>query len=326
MAKVSNELEKNLGSSLKLSEPMAAYTNFKIGGPAKYLLEAKTSDELAKAVQVAHELNLPLQILGNGCNVLVSDQGFSGLVVIAKNMQWKITGTTVWAEAGVNLGFLVTKTVEAGLWGMEPMVAVPSTVGGAVYGNAGLPQITKGCIGDWVCEVTALARDKIIKLNRQQCQFSYRNSIFKQTKDVILDVTLELVAGDKETSRALIKKYVAQRKGQPYHYPSSGCIFTNVEVTSRKQTKEIKQKLDDRPKLDEFLAKGQLPASWLIDQAELKGKKMGKVQVSDDHANYIVNMGGGTAEEVVMLISYIKQQVRDKFGIELREEVQYIGF
>lgn len=323
MADVFTELQRNLGDKVKAGEPLAPHTNFKIGGPAKYFFTATTSDELVCALQVADELKLPLVLLGGGSNVLVADAGFPGLVVVAKNNQWSITGTKVTAEAGVSLGFLVQKTVAAGLAGFEPLVAVPGTVGGAVYGNAGLPQTARGFIGDWVEEVVVCRGDKVVHVPRAECNFSYRESAFKHNRDVILSATFELEPGDRDKSQELIKKYVAARQGQPYHMPSSGCVFTNVPITD---ADEVRTKFKDEPKLEEFIQRGQLPASWLIDKAGLKGKTIGHIQVSHDHANYLVNLGGGTAEEVVMLISFIKQQVRDTFGVQLQEEVRYIGF
>lgn len=318
-----SQLKVNLGDSLKSNEPLSAHTNFKIGGPAKFFFTAHTTDEVVRAVQVADELKLPFVILGGGCNVLVSDAGVPALVIEVRNNQLTINGTGVTVEAGVSLGYLVQQAVAAGLTGLEPLVAVPGTVGGAVYGNAGLPQVPRGFIGDWVTEVVVCRQDKVVHVPKDDCGFAYRQSAFKQTKDVILSVVLELEPGEAGRSQALLQKYVAARKGQPYRMPSSGCIFTNVPITN---VDEVKEKFKDEPKLAQFLERGQLPASWLIDQAGLKGKTIGQVQVSVDHANYIVNLGGGTAEQVVMLISLIKQQVRDKFGIQLQEEVQYVGF
>lgn len=326
MADVIQELQQNLNNKIKLNEPLSAHTNFKIGGPAKFYFEAETSEELTRAVQVANELTLSFILLGGGANVLVSDNGFSGLVIVAKNNQWSIEGETVRAEAGVNLAFLVQQTIEAGLTGLEPLVAIPGSVGGAVYGNAGLPQVEGGCIGDWVEEVQALSVDKIINLSREQCQFFYRQSIFKQTKDVILEAKLKLNRGDKVESQKLIKKYIEARKNQPYDKPSSGCVFANVEVKDDTQKDELRRKITGEEKLEGFLIKGQIPAGWLIELSDCKGKKIGGAQISEKHANYIINVGDATAENVIMLISYVKQQVRDKFGVELHEEVQYLGF
>ncbi|HAO81631.1 MAG: UDP-N-acetylenolpyruvoylglucosamine reductase [Candidatus Veblenbacteria bacterium RIFOXYC2_FULL_42_11] len=323
MAVTLAQLKENLGETVQTRVKLAPYTNFKIGGPAKFLFEAKTSEQLIKAVQVANEFKLPLLILGGASNVLVADKGYNGLVVLVRNNQWKIEGERVTAEAGVNLGFLVQQTVNKGLSGFEPLVAVPGTIGGAIFGNAGVPQVPKGFIGDWVESVTVCRDDKLILLNREECGFGYRQSAFKQTNDIILSAVFNLKIGSKEQSQELIKKYIAARKGQPYNKPSSGCIFMNVSITDEV---DVRKKFAGEEKLDEFIKRGQLPSSWLIDKAGLKGKTIGGIQVSEDHANYLINIGGGTAEQVVQMISYIKQQVRDKFGFQLQEEVRYLGF
>jgi len=323
MPEILPQLQANLGKGVKANELLSLHTNFKIGGPAKYFFTARTTDELIKAVQVADELKIPFMILGGGTNVLVSDSGFQGLVIEAKNHNLEINGTQVTAEAGVSLGFLVQRSVAASLTGLEPLVAVPGTVGGAVYGNAGVPQVARGFMGDWVKEVTVCRQDKVVKLTKEECNFSYRDSVFKHNNDIILSAVLELAKGDKAESQELVKKYVQMRKSQPYHMPSSGCIFTNVPITN---VDEVRKKFKGEEKLEGFISKGQLPSSWLIDQAGLKGKTIGGVQVSADHANYLVNIGGAKAEDVLMMISFVKQQVRDKFGFQLQEEVRYIGF
>ncbi|MBI5733969.1 MAG: UDP-N-acetylmuramate dehydrogenase [Candidatus Kerfeldbacteria bacterium] len=320
---ISLELRNNLGEKLLVNEPLKDHTNFKIGGPAKYFFTAATADELVKAYQVARELKIPVIILGGGTNVLVSDQGFAGLVIKVKNQDYKIDGLKVVSDAGVNLGFLVQKTVAVGLSGFEPLVGVPGSVGGAVYGNAGLPGAVQGFIGDWVKAVTVFRENKVVRVPAAECQFAYRDSLFKYNSDIILSAEFELMAGDKAASQELVKKYISARQNQPYHLPSSGCVFTNVPIVD---ASEIKQKFPQEEKLEQFIARGQLPASWLIDQAGLKGKTMGGIQISGQHANYLVNVGGARAEDVVMMISYIKQQVRDKFGIQLQEEVRYLGF
>lgn len=323
MVDLFSSLRENLGEGLRAAEPLSRYTNFKIGGRAKYFFTAHSSESLIRALQVAEELKLPHIVLGGGSNVIVSDSGFNGLVIVVKSHKISRDGSLVTAEAGVSLGFLVQTTVAFGLSGLEPLVAVPGTIGGAIYGNAGVPQVARGVIGDWVKEVVACRGDTLIHMSQAECKFAYRDSVFKHNHDVIVSVSLELELGETDRSRQLIKRYIDARKGQPYHMPSSGCIFTNVSITDPQATKV---KFASEEKLPEFLTRGQLPASWLIDRAGLKGKTIGKIQVSTDHANYLVNLGGGRAEEVVQMISYIKQQVRDRFGIELQEEVRYLGF
>lgn len=316
------QLRDNLGSTVQSKVLLAPYTNFKIGGPARFLFEARSNQELVKAVQVANEFKLPLLILGGASNVLVADKGFSGLVVLVRNNKWEIKENRVTSEAGVNLGFLVQQTVSNNLSGFEPLVAVPGTIGGAIYGNAGIPQVAKGFIGDWVESVTVCRDDKLLLLTNSECGFGYRESSFKHNNDVILSATFLLDKGDINLSQQLIKKYIAARKGQPYSKPSSGCIFMNYTI---EDIEEVRKRFAGEEKLEEFISKGQLPSSWLIDHAGLKGKTIGGIQVSTDHANYLINTGTGSAEQVIQMISYIKQQIRDKYGIQLREEVRCIG-
>lgn len=323
MVNVGNALELNLGDNLKVNEPLKNHTSYKIGGPAKYFYVAEKTEDLTKALQVAIEVGVPYLVLGGGTNVLISDLGFAGLVVKIKNHDWKINGTEVFSEAGVNLAFLVQKTVAKDLSGFEPLVGVPGSVGGAIYGNAGLPSLEKSCIGDWVKTVTVFREDKIIVLDKSACQFNYRDSIFKHNSDIILSAVFELTKGEHEPIMNRVNKFMGSRKTQPYSSPSCGCIFTNYKITDPEL---IRQTFAGDEKIEEFIKKGQIPAGWLIEKADLKGKVLGGVQVSEKHANFLVNTGAGKAEDVIMMISYIKQQIRDKFGIQLHEEVRYLGF
>lgn len=323
MVDIGNALEINLGDDLKVNEPLKNHTSYKIGGPAKYFYVAKSTADLTKALQVAIEIGSPYLVLGGGTNVLVSDQGFPGLVIKIKNHDWKIKGHEVIADAGVNLAFLVQKTVAKNLTGFEPLVGVPGSVGGAIYGNAGLPSLEKSCIGDWVKSVAVFREDKIITLSREECSFSYRNSIFKSNSDIILSAVFELKEDDHETVLGKVNKFMSARKTQPYSSPSCGCVFTNYKIT---EPESIRKTFAGEEKIEEFIKKGQIPAGWLIERADLKGKVLGGIQVSDKHANFLVNTGEGKAEDVIMMISYIKQQIRDKFGIQLQEEVRYLGF
>lgn len=323
MAVTVKDLRQNISPEVRFREPLAPFTNFKIGGPAKFFFEAHTTADCVRAVQVAREFRLPFLMLGGGSNILVSDKGWPGLVIVTRANQLVMEGVKIIADAGVKLAYLVQQSVAAGLTGLEPLVAVPGTVGGAVVGNAGVPQADKGYIGDWIKSVTVLQGDSIKIIPHDDCGFSYRESVFKNDGNVVLSVELALSKGDIAKSQELVKKYIDARKNQPYDVPSSGCVFKNVAITN---AEELRKKLGSEEKLDGFIARGQLPASWLIDRAGLKGKTIGKIQVSEKHANYLVNLGGGKAEEVVMLISFIKQQLRDKYGIQLQEEVRYIGF
>lgn len=293
--KYSKIIEKLGQNRVKLNEPLARYTTFKIGGPADLFYEAKTEKEIIEAVRLAKKFKVPYFILGGGSNLLVADEGFRGLVIKIANSKYKITKRKIIAEAGVLLGTLVKESARVGLTGLEFAAGIPGTVGGAIRGNAGAWQ---QAIGDKILRVKVLTPEGRVKwIKREDCQFAYRQSRFKKNKEIILAVELKLEKGKKKEIRQKIKEILAKRKQQPKE-PSAGCIFVNPKPLS---------------------------AGQLIDMAGLKGKIVGKAQISPKHANFIVNLGGARAKEVLKLISLIKQKVKEKFGEELKEEIVLLG-
>jgi len=295
---------------------LKTFTTFKIGGKTKYFLVAKKKENIIKAVRMAKQINLPFFILGGGSNLLISDEGFKGLVVKIQNVHClhtvkysakggsasggKIQDTEIYTEAGVPLSLLINKTIRNNLSGLEWAVGIPGTVGGAVHGNAGFP---KESFGDIIKEVEVFdSKDlKIKKLNNKDCKFGYRESIFKKRKNlIIISAILELKSGNKGEIKNKIQKYLEHRKAsQPLNFPSIGSIFKNP------------------PKFF---------AGELIEKCNLKGKKIGNVKISEKHANFIVNLGNGKANDVKKLINLIKNRVKNKFGVVLEEEIQYLGF
>jgi len=285
---------------IKLEENvlLSQYTTFRIGGPARYFFIAKNTKDLIKAVKFARGKKLPFFILGGGSNLLVSDQGFNGLVIKAENQGLKLDKNIIIAEAGVSLAKLVKLSIDSGLTGLEWAIGIPGVIAGAVRGNTGA---FGQSISESVEKVEVL-NDELEKvvLNRSDCCFDYRESVFKKSGDIILSVELKLERGDKEKSQETIKEHLIQRLDKnPTGYPSAGCIFKNPKP----------------------LATGQL-----IDQCGLKGKKIGQAMISSKHANFIVNLGGAKAEDVIELIKIIKRLVKEKFNVDLQEEVQYLGF
>jgi len=277
---------------------LSRYTTFKIGGPAKYFFVAKNTDDLIEAVKFARDKKLSFFILGGGSNLLVSDQGFDGLVVKTENQGLELDKNTVKAEAGASLAKLVKLSIDSSLTGLEWAIGIPGTIAGAVRGNAGA---FGKSISESIEKVEILngELEKVI-LTRSDCCFDYRESIFKKSRDIILSVELKLEKGDKEKSKRTIKEHLRQRLNKnPTGYPSAGCIFKNPKP----------------------LATGQM-----IDQCGLKGKKIGQAMISSKHTNFIVNLGDAKAEDVIGLIKMIKESVKRKFKIDLEEEVQYLGF
>jgi len=312
---------KNLLPGVKENVSLKDYTTFKIGGKAKYFFVAKTKNELINAIKASKQLNLPFFILGNGSNVLFSDKEFKGLVIKIKNEKLKIKNCVIDTEAGTLLSILVKKAQQHSLSGLEWAVGIPGTIGGAVYGNA---SAFGKAIGDLVkqVEVLDLKTFKIKKLSKKECQFKYKDSIFKHKKNLLIfSVILRLKKGNKEKIKENMKRFLTIRKEtQPLNYPSAGCIFKNLGIQNSKL--KIKKELFEKfPELRDFIQKGEIPAGYLIDKAGLKGKRIGDAMVSEKHANFIVNLGNAKTKDVQKLIAHIKKKVKKIFGIELKEEI-----
>lgn len=304
---------------------------------------------MMKAVVAAHEFGVPFFVLGGGSNVLVSDAGFDGLVIKAANRNYVIpakegirtgssikSGMTVAAEAGVLSAFLARKTAEAGLTGFEWAISLPGTIGGAVRGNA-------GCFGgemkDVISRVHVLItkpprndsrelgeRLEVKEFTNKECQFGYRDSIFKHREParIILSAELALTQDDPKACLERIEATLRLRKEkQPLDASSAGCLFKNFEFRNRSEIAKLESKVKVP---EEFIAARRIPAGWVIDQLGLKGKRIGDIQVSEKHGNFMTNLGKATADEVVQLAALIKTRARNDLGIQLHEEVQYIGF
>jgi len=301
------------------------FTTFKIGGPARYFFVAKNKEDLKRAILWAKKKKLPFFILGGGSNVLFSDNGFNGLVIKIQNSNLKIqnenTKFKIICGAGLPLMKLVFKSSEIGVTGLENLAGIPGTLGGAICGNAGA--FGKE-IGDLVEEVKVLevkgSRLKVKRLKNKECEFGYRDSIFKKRENwIILEATLKLKRGKKKEIEEKIKEILRLRKEkQPLEFPSAGSVFKNVPI--KKVPKEIREKFKEKIK------NGFLPAGVLIEAAGLKGFQIGGAKISEKHANFIVNVGGAKASDVKELIEKIKKEVKKKFKIQLEEEIKLVGF
>ncbi len=304
------------------------YTTFRIGGPAKYFFIAENEKEIKKAVETAKELNLKYFILGGGSNILISHKGFDGLVIKTQNSRLRFQKNfggqaklkTIYVDAGVKLGELVKFSVDNNLTGMEWAAGIPGTLGGAIRGNAGAFGYS---MADIIQEVTTLNKDlRFTIYDLRNIKYGYRDSIFRSNKDIILSAILKLEKGDSKISEKKIQEYLQKRKSiQPLKYPSVGSIFKNI-LFSEVSPEAFKKCL----KLEQFRQSGKIPAGWLIENTGLSGKKIGGAQVSEKHSNFIINIGNARAEDVAILISLIKQKIRNKFDLQLMEEIEYIGF
>ncbi len=297
MAQKYSKIIEALGRNrVRQAEPLSGHTTFRIGGPADLFFEAKTTNDLVAAVKLCHEKKVKYFIFGGGSNLLVNDKGLRGIVIKIRNTKYVIRDTKIIAGAGMSLGDLVKKTAQLGLSGLEFAAGIPGFLGGAVRGNAGAWQKS---IGDRIVRVRVLTdKGNIEWISGKDCQFAYRQSRFKKTKEVILEAELVLEKKDKKIIKKEIEDNLAKRADQPKE-PSAGCVFINPTSCS---------------------------AGRLIEQCGLKGKRIGDAQISVKHANFIVNLEKAKAEDVVKLINLAKVEVAKKFGIYLKEEIYLLGF
>ena len=312
---------KNNMIEIKENIPLSPLTSFRIGGEARFFVDVKNADELQEALKFAKEKSLDYYILGGGSNVLVSDKGFAGIVVRPKMCEISVEGNVLKVEAGVALIKAINTASEAGLSGIATLAGIPGTIGGAARGNAGAFGTE---IGPHVSYIEALDSQsgEIKKYSQKECDFGYRTSYFKKNSSlIVLTIALELKKGNSDEIKALVGDTITRRTSRGLHgVKSAGSYFMNPVVEDKELCREFEQEKGVKQKDD------KLPAGWLIQRAGLCGKRMGGAMVHGEHANYIVNTGEATAENVIMLVSLVKQQVRDKFGVQLQEEINYVGF
>lgn len=294
------------------------YVSFKIGGPAEYFAKVSSPSELEEALKWAKANNKDLRILGGGTNLLISDAGIKGLVIKLDLNKLEFSDNKVTVGCGLPLALLLNEALAKNLTGLEFAAGVPGTVGGAIRGNAG----TYGkAMGDVVKKIKYLdENNQVSEIASSEANFVYRHSIFKENPWIILEAEVELELGDIEAAKQLVKERLDYRNNTQPKQPSAGCIFKNI----RFEDVDIEALKNKNIEIEKFEKFRKIPASYLIERAGLKGHKIGDAQVSEIHANYIVNNGSATCEQVIMLISFIKQQVRDKYAIQLMEEVQIL--
>ena len=313
----------SIESKIKKNVPLKPLSTFKIGGNAKFFLEVKDKASLEEAIRWADEKTEKVHILAGGSNILINDEGVDGLVLKMANDALSVRGSRLLAGAGAILANVVNTATSHSLSGLENLAGIPGSLGGAIRGNA-------GAFGHSIDEAveTIEAFDagsyRFKTLSRKDCQFSYRNSIFKENRSMLAwEVTLKLSENGSGAIKSAVAENLNYRTRTHPKLPSAGCVFTNLMFAD---VEKLNPGLAERAKGEGIVKGGKVAAGWLIDQLDLKGQRMGGVKISLEHANHIVNTGQGRAEDVVMLISYVKQQVRDNFNIILREEIEYFGF
>ncbi len=296
---------------------LSRHTRFGIGGPAGAFVEAASEEAFAQALQVSQASGTPYSVIGEGTNLIVSDRGYDGIVLrlIAKSLNQD--GGTVRVQAGAQLQALVDYSIEQGLRGLETMTGIPGSVGAAVYGNAGAYGHS---IDERIRQVRFLDGPTVRSFGPSECQFRYRESIFKEHKDwIILSVELNLTpAPAAELREAAEKIFKIRLEKYPATMKCAGSIFKNLILAELPEA--VRRQIPER-----VVREGKAPSAYFLEQVGAKGMRSGGIHVADYHANLIYNAGDGTALELCELIGDLKARVRQQFGLELEEEVQYVG-
>ncbi|MGM9637308.1 MAG: UDP-N-acetylmuramate dehydrogenase [Eubacteriales bacterium] len=281
----------------KKDTPLAGFTSFKVGGPADQLILPHTKEALVELISVVRECKIRYLILGNGSNVLFSDRGYRGAVLLTTALRsYSVEGTKIHADCGVPLGALSVAAAAAGLSGLEFAYGIPGTLGGAVYMNAGA---YGGEIADVLESSTCLCSDgQLCELSVEEHAFGYRSSVYQSSGGTVLSATLSLKKGDPTEIQAKMKDFMSRRREkQPLESPSAGSTFKRYP--------------------------GYYTGK-LIEDAGLKGFSVGDAMVSEKHAGFVINAGEATSADILALIEHIKQTIYQKNGILLECEVRII--
>ena len=288
---------------LKMNVLLAPYTTYKIGGPASYFFEPKNLDDFKLSIGWALQQDIPYFVLGGGSNILVHDSGYRGLVVYTGELnRLDIRGNNITAECGLAVDRLVDGSLTHGLSGIEFAAGLPGTIGGALFMNA---RAYEGSFSNITEQVLAVRIEKRnvndVVLKKEELGFSYKNSVFQLQEIYVYSALFSLVPGSKDKIRKEIKANRSRRRenGQ-YDFPNAGCIFKNDYRIG-------------------------IPTGKLLEEIGLKGKRIGDAEVYENHANFIINRGNATAEDVYRLIKFIEREVKKKSGIALKREINFIG-
>lgn len=295
--------DKNFRNKLKTNVRLAPLTTFNIGGPARFYVEPSSLSDLTAAVLWALRNSVPFLILGGGSNVLVHDSGYSGLVIYTGRLnRLEAHEDTITAECGVTVDRLVDKSLEQRLTGVEFAAGMPGSTGGAVFMNA---RAVDRSFSDIIEKALALkvGRDAVDStwLENNALEFSYKTSVFQKRKFLVYNVVFKLTKGSAQAIESNIRanKNLRKSKGQ-YLFPNAGCIFKNSRWIG-------------------------MPTGKLIEELGIKGKRIGDAEIFEEHANFIINRGKASADDVYRLIKYIENRALQTKGIKLEREINLVG-
>lgn len=307
------------GLTLLENEPLSRHTRFALGGPAPIFADTGDEGAFVSAVSVLNAGSIPWTVIGEGSNLVVSDQGYDGIVLRYRGGELSRDGERVTVQTGATLQSLVDFTVKHGLEGLDRMTGIPGFAGAAIYGNAGAyGQSTS----DTLESVRFLGGGQIREFTNAQCEFRYRDSVFKRRKDWLLlsAVFHPHPAADAAALNAASDEILATRNRKfPPDMHCAGSVFKNLIL------KDLSASV--RAQVPETVVKkGKVPAAWFLEQVGARGMRHGGIHVAEYHANLIYNAGGATAAELREVLDDLKRRVLERFGLLLEEEVQFLGF
>ncbi|HYP05958.1 MAG TPA: UDP-N-acetylmuramate dehydrogenase [Bryobacteraceae bacterium] len=306
------------GLTVEFEAPLSRYTRFGLGGPADVLADASSEESLIAVLGHLRANGLPFVVIGGGSNLVCSDDGYRGAVIRYTASEISAETTRVKVDSGAELQAFVDFTIEAGLSGVHTMTGIPGWLGGAIYGNAGAYGRSTH---ETVRSVRFLDGDTVRDFSNAECGFRYRHSGFKDNKHwIVLSSEWELQPGDAAALRKQADEIRAVRDAKyPPTMKCAGSIFKNL----------LFAELPDMVKADvdpKVVREGKVPSAYFLERVDAKGMKNGDIHVADYHANLIYNAGSGTAVQVRQVVNELKRRVRERFGFEVEEEVQYVGF
>jgi UDP-N-acetylmuramate dehydrogenase len=297
---------------------LSRYTRFGLGGPADIYAETGDPERFIEALRVARASGLETVVIGGGTNLIVSDEGFRGVMLKLSSDRMGADGASVYVESGASLQALVDFTVDLGLKGLETMTGIPGSTGAAIYGNAGAYGHS---IQERVTTVRFFDGAKIRVFDNAQCEFHYRESVFKKHKAwIVFSAMLNMEPGDATVLRAAADKILAVRNQKyPPTMKCAGSIFKNFLLA------ELPPDVASAVPAN-VVIEGKVPSAWFLEQVGAKGMNRGDIHVATYHANLIYNGGSGTSKDLTAVIAELKDRVERRWGIPLEEEVQYVGF
>lgn len=299
--------------TVKPGKELSKLTTFKIGGICKALIEVAEKQKLVELLDFLRAEGEDYMIIGGGSNLLFSAEEFDKFVVKPTFSALNVNGDEIYAEAGTVLARVVFEATKNSLSGFEWAAGVPGTVGGAVRGNAGAygSDTSKNLVS-----VEAYRDGEVLTLSKEECDFSYRESVFKCSDMVVLSARFKLVLGTQGEITQKTQGYITERAQKFPHFPSAGSFFKNLALADYHGDQSILP--------EKFIKVGKIGAAWFIEQAGMKGFAVGGAKVSDEHANFVINFNNATASDVLNLIEKVQTEVYNKFGVELEPEVQIV--